>query len=204
MIVLFALLTSACAGGAGATAPAPATATGPELVEVPLTLYRLIDADGSELGTTRTTADIEAIGALVNGIWSQAGIRFEPLRVRDLIVSAAALGPIVANGDIDTLLDELQASPPDDLGALNGFFLSEAFGVNGFAPTGSRVFFVVDRPTVPDQRVTSHEIGHLLELHHTSQDRGRLMFSGTDGEELTADEQTVARYVARGILDGNR
>ena len=36
------------------------------------------------------------------------------------------------------------------------------------------------------------------------EDQDRLMFSGTNGMTLTADEIAVARYVAQGLLDGVR
>ena len=66
------------------------------------------------------------------------------------------------------------------------------------------MFFVTDTPSVHHERVTSHEIGHILGLHHTLDDSGRLMFPGTNGMELTVEEITVARYVAQGLLAGVR
>jgi hypothetical protein len=68
----------------------------------------------------------------------------------------------------------------------------------------SRVFFVVDEPSVNDRRVSSHKIGHILGLHHELFDQNRLMYSGTNGELLTDIEQAVARYGAQGIVDGVR
>lgn len=177
--------------------------TAREPITMSLTLYRLLNADG--LGTERSADEIAEIGERVNQVWAQAGIRFNPLLVRDIEVPAEAIGPIIVAGDIDPLLDSFAAGiDVPDAGQLNGFFVSEAFGVNGFAPIGTRIFFVVDEPSVPDHRVTSHEIGHLFGLHHDLGDPGRLMFSGTDGEELVEREQLVARYFAEGILNGAR
>ena len=44
----------------------------------------------------------------------------------------------------------------------------------------------------------------MMGLHHVLCDAGRLLFSGTNGMTLTEDEATVARYFARGILQGLR
>ena len=88
--------------------------------------------------------------------------------------------------------------------AVNGFYVRTAGRVNGFAPSGSRVFFVIDEPSVHDERVSSHEVGHIFGLHHQLQDPGTLMFSGTNGTVLNEDEIVVARYTAQGVLDGAR
>ena len=203
--VIGAPIGSEVAGDSAPVTRADATANDAarEPITMSLTLYRLLNADG--LGTERSTEEIAEIGERVNEVWAQAGIRFDPLLVRDIEVPAEAIGPIIVAGDIDPLLDSF-ASGIDvpDAGQLNGFYVSEAFGVNGFAPIGTRIFFVVDEPSVPDHRVTSHEIGHLFGLHHDLGDPGRLMFSGTDGEALVEREQLVARYFAEGILDGAR
>ena len=58
----------------------------------------------------------------------------------------------------------------------------------------------MDAPSVHDERVTSHEIGHILALHHVLDDPGRLMFSGTNGTALSEEEVIVARYAADGLL----
>jgi hypothetical protein len=63
---------------------------------------------------------------------------------------------------------------------------------------------VIDEPSVFDRRVSSHEVGHMLGLHHVLDDPGRLLYSGTNGMSLTEDEATVARYFARGINRGVR
>ncbi len=87
---------------------------------------------------------------------------------------------------------------------INAFYAQGIGGFNGVAPFGTRLFFVTDEPTVHDERVTSHEIGHILGLHHTLQDADRLMFSGTNGMNLTEEEIIVARYAAQGLLERAR
>ena len=81
------------------------------------------------------------------------------------------------------------------------FYSQSIGGPNGIAPFGTRLFFVMDTPSVRDERVSSHELGHILGLHHVQDDPDRLMFSGTNGMTLTQEEVTVARYFAQGILD---
>ena len=77
-------------------------------------------------------------------------------------------------------------------------------GTNGIAPFGARAFFVTDQPSVHSDRVSSHEIGHILGLYHTLADENRLMFPGTNGMLLTEEEIIVARYAAKGLLAGLR
>jgi len=87
---------------------------------------------------------------------------------------------------------------------INGFYLRRVGGANGINPFRLRTYYVIDEPSVLDRRVSSHEVGHILGLHHVLGDAGRLLFSGTNGMILTEDEATVARYFARGILQGLR
>ncbi len=207
VIAALAFVFAAVSAGSTRAATDEPTAALPEPVAerqtltVSLTLYRLVDSDGGNLGSVRSEAEIAAIGENVQTIWAQAGITFDPLIVRTLDVPTETLEPIVVSGAFDALFSELSQSGAPDLGQINGFFLSEAFGVNGFAPNNTRVFFVVDEPTVPDERVTSHEIGHIFGLRHATDDPGRLMFSGTNGTVLIQEEQDVARYFATGIID---
>ena len=63
---------------------------------------------------------------------------------------------------------------------------------------------MIDEPSVFYRRVNSHEVGHMLGLHHVLGDAGQLLFSGTNGMTLTEDEAMAARYFARGILQGLR
>ena len=87
---------------------------------------------------------------------------------------------------------------------INGFYIRSVGGPNGTNPFRSRSFFVIDEPSVFDRRVSSHEVGHILGLHHVLDDPSRLLFSGTNGMTLTEEEATVARYFAQGINQGVR
>lgn len=173
---------------------------------LPLSLYVVRDADdpSSALSSQRSVAEVEAIGNDLNTIWAQAGVQFD-ISVIEIEIPASVLTPLAANLDSDAFFAavgrEFEVPNP---GALNGFYVRTAGRVNGVAPSSSRVFFVVDEPSVHDERVSSHEIGHLLGLHHDLRDNTTLMFSGTNGTTLSLDEQTTARYTAQGILNGAR
>ena len=182
-----------------------------EPIEIALTLY-LVDVDpatssdaDADISTERTEEELMTIAADMAAIWAQAGVVFEPLTIRRISIPAAVLNPIAASLNADRFFDQAgRTFEVPDPGAINGFYLAEAGGVNGFAPRNSRIFFVVDEPTVDDERVSSHEIGHILGLHHVLHDRTMLMFSGTNGTALSESEQYVARYGAQGILDNQR
>ena len=228
------LTLAACSAGPGAAAPAmsaPASATDPvttiadttvttpnpdtesepeperEAISLSLSLYVVSDGDDDDsgLGTRRSVADVEAIVADIAPIWAQADITFDPVRVLEIDMPGDVLNEIATTGGTDAFFAQVgRTFELPDAGAVNGFYVREAAGVNGFTPIASRVFFVVDKPTVNDERVSSHEIGHILGLHHDPFDPDRLMFSGTNGEMLNEVEQDVARYAAQGVLDGVR
>jgi len=176
-------------------------------VPVPLSLYLVIEADnpGSLLSSGRTTAGLEDIATNVGGIWEQAGIEFDPISIAAIEVPAAVIEAIVLRGDTRPFFDQVGLSfEVPDPGVVNGFYVVAAAGVNGFTPSGSRVFFVVDEPTVYDERVSSHELGHIFGLRHDLEDADQLMFSGTNGMGLNTQEQEVARYGAEGLLEASR
>ncbi|MEA2025913.1 MAG: hypothetical protein U9O18_04415 [Chloroflexota bacterium] len=177
-------------------------------IKLSLSLYIVDGAEApptSELSSRRDVESMEQIHQKMQAIWGQAGI--------ELVVGSVAR--IVAPAD--TLIDLSQGNTAaflsgvydggievPDPGALNGFYVRSLERINGLTPIGTRVFFVTDEPSVHDERVSSHEIGHILGLHHEARDSSHLMFSGTNGMELTDDEIWTARYVAQGIVDGLR
>ena len=59
------------------------------------------------------------------------------------------------------------------------------------------MFFVTDFPSVRHERVTAHEIGHLLGLGHAHRDTAKLMYSGTNGTVLIQEEIKTARDNAK-------
>ena len=179
----------------------------PDDIQLPVSLYVLTDADdpASALSSRRSTDEVEAIADNVQAIWRPAGVAFDPIHVETIAVPAEVLEAIAGSRDPNPFFDQVgQTFDVPDPGIINGFYVAGAAGVNGFTPIGSTVFFVVDEPSVHDERVSSHEIGHIFGLRHATDDAGRLMFSGTNGMTLTGQEIEVARYGAEGLTDGTR
>lgn len=169
-------------------------------ITLPISLYIIDDANGA-LSSQRTAEELTAVFQRVNEIWSQANIIFEIQTIERLELSAEPLQAVLT-GDFQPFFNRLGREidiPNPSL--LNGFYSQSIGGPNGIAPAGTHLFFVMDTPSVHDERVTSHEIGHILGLHHVPDDPGRLLFSGTNGMSLTPEEITVARYFAAGILN---
>lgn len=212
-LTILAALTVLASCGLGSETPNAAPAEGDndgaeadrETITVPLSLYIVVDEAGaSELSSERTEEGLAEVALNMSEIWNQADIELEIVTIEELAMPSDVLAALAAR---DTEPFFAQAGRTFDInnpGVVNGFYVREAGGVNGFAPLSSRVFFVDDEPTVNDERVSSHEIGHLFGLHHDRQDAETLMFSGTNGTDLTPIEQQVARYAAQGVLNGQR
>ena len=178
-----------------------------DLLVVDISMYLLVDnVENPDLSisSSRSEDDLRSILDGMNEIWSQADIRLEPAFVGTLEVPEDVLASM-ARGDLRTFFAESRRSfDVPELSTINGFYAREIGGPNGINPFSSRTFFVIDEPSVHDRRVSSHEVGHILGLHHVLGDSGRLLFSGTNGMELTEEEATVARYILKGIMDGVR
>ena len=211
VILGLALFASACSGSSAtaatptieplATAPRPATEAR-EAIVVPLSLHVVVEAgvSESERSTNRTVEGLAKIADDMAEIWSQADVTFDPLNITTVEMPTDVLNGILL-GNTEQFFAQVNTTFFVEHGqAINGFYVQSAFGLNGFTPQGSNLFFVVDEPSVPDARVSSHEVGHIFGLRHDLDDANQLMFSGTDGTGLSELEQTVARYSVQGLF----
>jgi hypothetical protein len=169
-------------------------------IVLPIAIY-IIDGQEERLSSQRHPDQLAGIFKLVNEIWAPAAINIEVQHISRITLPDAVL-QAAARGDFQPFFDGAgrEFDVPDPA-TINAFYARQIGGPNGIVPFDARLFFVADEPTVHHERVTSHEIGHILGLHHTPDDSGRLMFSGTNGMALTDDEITVARYTVQGILN---
>ena len=178
-----------------------------ETINISISLYLLVDDKEDPdpaLSSRRTEGELLAILDGMNEIWSQAGIRLELESIGTLEVPEAVLRAVSA-GNLRAFFDELGGSiDSPQSAAINGFYTRRLGRANGISVLGSRSFFVIDEPSVFDRRVSSHEVGHILGLHHVLSDRGRLLYSGTNGMRLTEDEAAVARNGAQQLIEAVR
>jgi len=201
LLVPLVLLLAACSPVATAVVTPPPATEKP--VEMSASLYVVDAANTTQLSSARTTSQLEEIFSNMQSIWGQAGIELTLSSTARIEVPDTVLRDLAA-GSTSSFFDAAAAGAIDipDPGTLLGFYVKQIGSANGMTPLGTRVFFVADDPSVNDERVSSHEIGHILGLSHTRDDSARLMFSGTNGTDITREEATVTRYNATRILDG--
>lgn len=173
-----------------------------ETMELPVSLY-IVTSDGAS--SDRTVDELSDVASRMVDIWIQAGIELDIAVVGEIVVPADVVDSVAVRDGVAFLRAAADGRfEVPETRTILGFYVPDAGGANGFAPFGLRAFFVSDNPSVHDERVSSHEIGHILGLHHDGDDADRLMFSGTNGTSLSAEEIAAARYVAQGIIDGRR
>jgi len=171
-------------------------------ISIPLSVYVVHEAGGtagSNLSSRRTEQGLLDIVDRAGGIWAPAGIRFDPVVVHTVDLPHDVVADLMAGDSASFMAGAGPTFTVPEPGAINGFYIPFAGGANGFTPRRSRVFFVADESSVHDERVTSHEIGHILGLGHEEQDPGRLMYGGTNGMVLTDGEISIARETAVGL-----
>lgn len=191
-------------GGLNSTlAPTGPTVIKRDNITIPLAIYILEDED-EDLSSERTEEEVEQLFGRVNDIWRQADIKVDLVTLRKVTIPNDLLQRLTRS-QWNNLWNEINRGRIDIARRTTpmwGFFIrSLGQNMNGLQPTNTRSFFVADTTTVLDYRTTAHEIGHLLHLYHDQTDRDHLMASATNGMVLSESEQTVARYIAEGMLE---
>lgn len=196
----FALASSL--GAMGAAWEPPTAFRFEEFLFAPVRVHLLQATNAPAITTTLSETDVTRILGKVNRVWAQAGIQFH---LHSLVVEQAANQPSGAEPGPRADQNFLPSLRPKDSHAPGMFHLYylHQLSVNGiYYPEG---IFVKDTASLravdggidePIPRVTSHELGHALDLPHR-QKGTNLLASGTTGVWLNAGEIATARAAAR-------
>jgi len=193
-------LSTTTAPPATTAAPVTTAPADPNTIVISLTLHVVKSTAGSDdpQSSRRTKADLEQIGAGINQIWAQANVVFDPITVTEIEFPPEILQDVAVNHDTRRFLQQLgQGIVMDRPGTINGFYIFDANGVAGYTPQPSQVFFIADQLPSPAERVSAHEIGHVLRLDHPSSPEANLMTAGTGSQALTAAQMQTARQAAQ-------
>ena len=174
-------------------------------LNIPVAVF-IVDAEGDvAMSSQRTIGGMTSHFQKVNKVWSQAGIKLDPVKVQRLSVPRNLVRGLIherGRGGIARFFrairqGEIEIDRSNSNAAIWIFYVRNLGGPNGLKPQGSNSIFVVDDPINEGYRLTSHEIGHILGLYHARDDIKKLLFSGSNGLILTNTEKTVARYFAK-------
>jgi len=166
---------------------------------VPISVYILDDQQGN-YSSERSKEEIVDIFEKVNEIWSQAAIKINVRYIHRTELPHEIIKDFI-QGNYKPFLNGINRKfDLQNHSIINAFYSKRIGGPNGRALTRYGFLLVTDTPFVHDQRVTSHEIGHLLGLGHEQYNKKRLMYSGTNGAKLTTEEIYTARKNAAEIF----
>ena len=160
---------------------------------VPVSVH-LVDDDTVQFRTKRDIDNIGRIFEEVNRIWAKAQIRFIVSDVDIIKMDNKEFGAVFY-GEIEYLTKRKDF----DEGIINGYF-ARYINSNGISFPAQGFFIIGDVINVNDYRATSHELGHLLGLHHVD-NKDYLMQSGSNGELLDEKEIEIARKNARRVYE---
>lgn len=161
-----------------------------EEISLPVTIF-IMRNDG-ELGSTRSLPGTDIFVRNANVIWQQANIELSVNAIVEVEMTDIDITALIQKPGI--IVEEVPRYDPHQI---NIFLVRSLQGINGLAFKSTRTLFVADFTTVIDFRTLAHEIGHILGLGHIPGDRGRLMYRGANGFELSLEEVKTARIEAK-------
>ncbi len=168
---------------------APSSAVDAPEITLPVNVILLRSA--GDIGSERSREEARQLVRKASVIWKQANIS---------VTVGGVYTASVPDTTVDDLLERTGTSmsniPAYDRGTVNVFLTRSLRGLNGISFGGLNAVAVADMTTVNDFRVLAHEIGHVLQLSHTTAPGARLMYSGANGTALTAREIMTARSAA--------